>query len=49
MTSILTNHLKYIQICENKPQSLDTVITLGIDFLLIKQIPRGQNVFAKFG
>ena len=28
---------------------LHSYIAIGLDFLLIKQIPKGQNVFAKFG
>ena len=28
---------------------IDSVVLIDVDFLLIKQFPRGENVFAKFG
>ena len=36
-------------ICQKSNLSLCVLAVIGVDFLLIKQIPRGQNVFAKFG
>ena len=33
----------------NSLENIIVLVLIGVDFLLVKQISRGQNVLAKFG